>query len=542
MNIAEMQQITTNVFMRPATITEATKRRKKLRVAAYCRVSTDEDDQLLSYEVQIKHYTSVIEKNPEWINAGIFADEGLSGVRTKKRDEFNRMIELCRAGKIDKILTKSVSRFARNTLDSLQYIRELKALGISIYFEKENVDTLTAENETIITFFSAFAQSESESISGNIRLGKRYKFKAGEAPMMFGNILGYKKGEDGKPEIIPEEAKIIRFIYDSYLEGKSYSGIAEMLREKGWKTKKGRTDWGPQAVSKILKNEKYKGDVVLQKTFVSDLFTKTVKKNRGELPMYYVKNHHIPIIEPAVFDRVQVEIARRGSLRAVSDKTMTQNAKYSSKYALTGLVECGDCGCKYRRTTWSKRGIKKVVWRCISRLDHGTKYCTKSPSIPEESLQDGIMKIINSMLDGKEEMKRILYGSIAEVLNAPDSEMEIIKLNKQIEELNQEIIAIVTNGVETRKSREEIEEECKQKYKEVSGLQEKLNSLKAKQQIEKAQAGAAKTVYEMIENMPFEYEAYDDSAVRKMVSKVKILSADEIEVTLMNTVVLTVNI
>ena len=236
----------------PASIFgNAVSKRKKLRVAAYCRVSTDEDDQLQSYENQVRHYTAEIEKNPEWVNVGIFADEGITGVMTKKRDEFNKMIDLCRAGKIDRILTKSTSRFARNTLDSLKYIRELKGLGISIYFEKENIDTLKMDSETIITVYSAFAQAESESISGNIKIGKRHKYKAGDVPMMYGNILGYKKGADGKPEIVPEEATTIRFIYDAYLDGNGYLQIARMLEEKGYKTKRGNTDWRTSAITEI---------------------------------------------------------------------------------------------------------------------------------------------------------------------------------------------------------------------------------------------------------------------------------------------------
>ena len=275
-------QVAPNVIVIPATKPYGeSKKQKKLRVAAYCRVSTDSDDQLLSYDSQVKHYTAEIEKNPTWVNAGIFADEGITGVSTRKREKFNEMIKLCHDGKIDRIITKSTSRFARNTVDSLRYIRELKALGISIYFEKENIDTLNMDNETIITVYSAFAQAESESISGNIRIGKRMKFKSGEAPMMYGNLLGYRKGEDGKPEIIPEEAKIIRFIFDKYIEGNGYVRIAELLKEQGFKTKKGKMEWQANTVKNILQNEKYKGDVIMQKTFVTDLFNKRSTRNRA---------------------------------------------------------------------------------------------------------------------------------------------------------------------------------------------------------------------------------------------------------------------
>lgn len=526
----------------PASILpNALSKRKKLRVAAYCRVSTDEDDQLQSYENQVRHYTSEIEKNPEWVNVGIFADEGITGVMTKKRDEFNKMIDLCRAGKIDRILTKSTSRFARNTLDSLRYIRELKGLGISIYFEKENIDTLKMDSETIITVYSAFAQAESESISGNIKIGKRHKYKAGDVPMMYGNILGYKKGADGKPEIVPEEAATIRFIYDAYLEGNGYLQIARMLEEKGYTTKRGNTDWRTSAIKGILTNEKYKGDVIMQKTFVSDLFTKQKKVNRGDLPMYLVRDHHEPIIEPAVFDKVQVEIAKRNSLKALTDKGLTPNSRHS-QYALTGLIECRECGAKYRRTTWSKRGVKKVVWRCISRLEYGTKYCKESPTIEESRIHNGVVQAINMMLDNPEDIRANLYGAIAEVLATSNIDKEIIELRANIKKLNDEIMKTIEDGVKERKSRTEIEEYCKKRYEEVSAMQAKLSEATSHQQLGKNNKSYLTEIYEHVSNIPGKLTKYDDVFTRNTVTKVRILSNDQIEVTLYGAIPFKVNI
>lgn len=522
----------------PATILPgALSKRKKLRVAAYCRVSTDEDDQLQSYENQVRHYTSEIEKNPEWVNVGIFADEGISGVMTKKRDEFNRMIALCREGKIDRILTKSTSRFARNTVDSLRYIRELKALGISIYFEKENIDTLKMDSETIITVYSAFAQAESESISGNIKIGKRHKFKAGDVPMMYGCLLGYKKGADGSPEIIPEEAEIIRFIYDAYLSGNGYVQISKMLEDKGYKTIRGNTNWSLGVVKNILTNEKYKGDVIMQKTYVSDLFTKTKKVNRGELPMYLVKDHHEPIIEPEVFDRVQVEIARRNSLKALTDKGATPNSRHS-KYALTGLIECSECGAKYRRTTWARGGVKRVVWRCVSRLEYGTKYCKESPTIEEDRIHNGVVQAINMMLDDTDDIRSNFYSAVAEVLSSSSTDRELVEIRTKIDKLNADIMKAIEDGVKERKSRTEIEEYCKGKYKEVSALQSKLTQLSLKQQA----GGKLSDIYEYVSKMPGKLSEYDDVFARNTVTKIKILNANQMEVTLYGAVKFTVNI
>ena len=460
----------------------------------------------------------------------------------KKRDEFNKMIELCREKKIDHILTKSISRFARNIVDSIKYIRELKSLGITIYFEKENIDTGEMTSEMMVALYSVFAQAESESTSNNVKLGKRFNYKAGKVPMMYGTLLGYKKGKNGEPEVIPEEAKIIETIFTKYLEGYSYQGIADYLKENDIMTKKGNTDWKRSVIQRILHNEKYKGDVLVQKTYVADLFTKKIAKNTGELPMYLIKNHHIPIINPEVFDRVQVEAARRNSLKPMSERNASQKSRFNSKYALTGLVMCGNCGCKYRRTTWSRNGNKKVVWRCISRLDYGTKYCNDSYTIEEERLHSGVLEAMNSMLDNTEKIKALMKGSIAELLSAPNTVMQIHGLESSIKAKNNEIVEIIRLGVENRENREDIEAKCRQKHEEVNKLQEKLNAANAKSQIENAQTGQLRAIYGIIDKLPGRFVTFEDSVVKAMVTRVKILTQEKIEVTLFDAVTLTVNI
>jgi len=518
------------------------KKRGKLRVCAYCRVSTDDEEQLTSYEAQIGYYTDKIQSNPEWKFVEVFADEGISGVMTKKRDEFNRMIEMCREKKIDRILTKSISRFARNLVDCIRYIRELKNLGVSVYFEKENIDTAEMTSEMILALYGVFAQAESESHSQNVKLGKRYGYKIGRVPMMYNNIMGYRRGADGEPEIVPEEADIVKLIFGKFLDGLSYGAIAKYLKEKGIKTKQGKEEWSTSVIMNLLTNEKYKGDVLVQKTYVVDLFEKKSAKNTGELPMYYIKNHHIPIISPEVFDAVQVELARRNSLKASSDKNISMKSKFSSKYALTGLVVCGECGSKYRRTTWSRNGKKRVVWRCISRLDYGTKYCKDSPTIEEEKIQNAVVAAINTMLDGKEKIKSLLSGSIAEILMAPDVEKEILGLNDTIRLKNEEIVEIIKNGVENREDRATISEKCKEKHDEVSKLQEQLNSATARRQMENSHTSQLREIYDVIDQIPGKFTEYNDDITRVMVSKVKILSAEKAEITLLNSVTLTMNL
>ncbi len=531
------------VVVIPATKSPVEKKKKgKKRVAAYCRVSTDDEEQLTSYTAQIEHYTQVIESNPEWKLVKVFADEGITGVMAKKRDEFNEMIDMCREKKIDHIITKSISRFARNIVDSIKYIRELKALGISIYFEKENIDTGEMTSEMMVALYSVFAQAESESISNNVKLGKRFNYKLGRVPMMYGTLLGYRKGEDGKPEIIPEEAEIIEIIYTKFLEGYSYHGIAQYLMEKGYKTKKGKTEWKRSVIQGILHNEKYRGDVLVQKTYVVDLFTKKIAKNTGELPMYLIRNHHIPIITPEVYDQVQVECARRNSLKPVSEKTVSKKSRFNSKYALTGLVVCANCGSKYRRTTWARNGKKKVVWRCINRLDYGTKYCKDSFTIEEERLHAGVLEAMNSMLDNTEKIKALMKGSIAELLSAPNTVMQIHGLESSIKAKNNEIVEIIRLGVENREDRNTIEEKCRQKHKEVNELQAKLNAATAKSQIENAQTGQLRAIYDIIDKLPGKFVTFDDTVVKSMVTRVKVVSQEKIEVTLFDAVTLAVNI
>ena len=323
----------------PATIiqTERDIRNRILRMAAYCRVSTDSEDQLNSYKSQIDYYTTIINEKPNWKMAGIFADEGLSGLSTKKRVQFNRMIQKCRRRQIDMIIVKSVSRFARNTLDSLGYVRKLKAMGVGVIFEKEGVNTMTTDDETLLTIFAALAQQESQSLSKNVKMGYHQAFKAGKVP--FHVIYGYRKGPDGKPEIIPEQAIIVRRIYHRYLTGQSVGQIRKDLEADGIPTHRGNNEWAENNIQQIIRNERYAGDVLLQKTYVKDLLTNQVVKNNGELPQYFIQNNHPAIIERDIWNKTQEEVARRTSKRkAPSTTARTGTSKYSGKYALNEIL------------------------------------------------------------------------------------------------------------------------------------------------------------------------------------------------------------
>ncbi len=292
----------------------------KLRVAAYCRVSTDSNEQATSYEAQIEHYTNFIQKNEEWEFAKIFADDGFSVTNTKKREEFNRMIEECMVGNIDMIITKSISRFARNTLDCLKYIRQLKEKNIPVFFEKENINTMDSKGEVLLTIMASLAQQESESLSKNVKLGLQFRYQNGEVQVNHNRFMGYTKDDEGHLNIQPTEAEIIKRIYLEYLQGASLKQIGERLETDGILTAAGKERWRPETIKKILKNEKYIGDALLQKTYTVDVLTKKRVKNNGIVPQYYVENSHEAIIPRDLYMQVQEEMLRRTNLHSGSKR------------------------------------------------------------------------------------------------------------------------------------------------------------------------------------------------------------------------------
>ena len=518
------------VVIIPAKSQEEIKQTKRLRVAAYCRVSTDEDEQINSYKAQIEYYTDKINKNPEWQMAGIFADEGISGTQAKKRPEFLKLIRLCRQGKIDLILTKSFSRFARNTVDSVDYIRELRALGIGVVSEKENMNTLNEDSEMLITILSCFAQAESESISKNVSWGVRQSFKNGKVPIKYSTLLGYKKGENGLPEIIPDEAEIVKEIYRSYLDGMSLRQIADTLNSRGIKTKHKNTAWTPETVKGILKNEKYSGDAILQKTYVTDCITKKTRKNNGELPMYIVKNHHDPIISRNDFNRVQEEMARRSAKRNIAEKlTKTEQGKYSAKYALSELLICGECGTHYRRVTWTAKGFKEIKWRCINRIQYGKKKCHDSPTIDEQPLQKAIVETINEFCEVKDDVATVLREGVGEVLDL-NLNGSVQAAQQRIDELTHnidELIKLATVPESAASAMIDIEKFSE----EMKTLREFIETEKAKQASKQQDSDELNAVLEQLEKTDFIITEYDDVVVRQLIEKVTVIDKKTITVT-----------
>ena len=510
------------VVVIPAKSCEENKQAAKcLRVAAYCRVSTDDEEQKTSYEAQIGYYTEKINQNPEWQMAGIFADEGISGTQAKIRPEFLKMIRLCRQRKIDIILTKSLSRFARNTVDSLGYIRELRALGIAVISEKENINTLTAESEMLITIMSCFAQAESESISKNVSWGVRQSFKNGNVPMQYARLLGYRKGHDGNAEIIPEEAEVVKEIYRCYLDGMSMNLIADRLNEKGLTTKGGSSPYRKTVVQRILTNEKYTGDALLQKTYVTDCITKKTRKNNGELPMYLVKNHHEPIISRSDFNRVQEEMARRSAKRTIADKlTKTGQGKYSAKYALSELLICGECGEHYRRVTWTAKGFKEIKWRCVSRIQYGKKKCHSSPTVDEQALHRAIVSAVNEFCTVKDDVAKTLHESIIEVLD-PNQNGSVQAAQQRIDELARnmdELIKLATVPDTAENAMSDIAKFSE----EMKMLREFIETEKAKQTEVQHGSNELSNVLQRLEKENFTLTEYDDIVTRQLIEQITV--------------------
>lgn len=504
---------------------------RKLRVAAYCRVSTDDEEQLTSYEAQQTYYTDKIMTNRDWTMAGIFADEGITGTSARKRPEFLRMIRQCRQKKIDIILTKSISRFARNTVDCLNYIRVLRELGIAVIFEKENINTLEADSEILITMLGAFAQAESESISANVRWGKRQAMREGKTHIQYNRLYAYEKGEDGKPKIIPEQAEVVQSIYDQYLTGASLRMIKERLEDAHIINVAGNSTWTITAIRSILTNEKYRGDVLLQKTYVSDCISRKVIRNTGQLPMYLVQNHHEGIVDRKTFDAVQTEMARRNAGKSPSKKNaITGMTSYASKYALSERLVCGECGTLYRRCTWSRQGKKRVVWRCVSRLDYGTKYCHHSPTLDEEPLQQAILAAINSVMSQKSSLIRQITSAMElELAPVPGQSMSLADIEQRLTELSDQTRELVAKAA-TAQDSSPYTSQLRAIMNEAAELKEKRTYLE-KQRQDNAQIvqrieDAAVTMDQTSANI----SEWDEALIRQLVDTIKVHSAEKITV------------
>lgn len=503
----------------------------KKRVAAYCRVSTDSEEQLNSYEAQKSYYTQKIGESPDWEMAGIYADEGISGTSMKKRTEFKKMITACKRGRIDLIITKSLSRFARNTVDCLETVRLLKANGIGVYFEKENINTLTESSEFLITLFSGFAQAESESLSKNVAWGWRKSAEAGNVYFQYKRMLGYRKGADGQPEIVPEEAEIIRRIYRRYLAGCSLGQIKLELEQDDIPTAQKVERWSSAVIHNILTNEKYMGDALLQKTYITDCITKKVKKNMGERPMYYVENNHPAIISRETFDQVQKEMTRRSSKRKVLQKSgKTELGKYSGKYALTELLVCGECGSPYKRVTWARNGKKRIVWRCVSRLEFGTKYCHNSPTLDASRLHNAILAAMNEYAAIRQEVCPDVLAMVEEAKRAmSQAGAMLLELKKRMDAVSREQ-SDVLDRLLANMADAELNARMKALTDEKESLKAQILKAQQKEVSMAEQAAKRQQMWDSLMECSAGYTEFDDEFVRQIIQKITVENADTIRI------------
>ena len=488
----------------------------KRRVAAYARVSTDSDEQFTSFEAQVKYYTNQIEENPGWSMVEVYTDEGITGTNTKKRDGFNRMIADALAGKIDLIITKSISRFARNTVDTLTAVRQLKDKGVEVFFEKENIYTMDSKGELLITIMSSLAQEESRSISENVAWGKRAKCEEGKVYLPYKQFLGYEKGPDSQPRIVEDQAETVRLIYKLFLDGLMPSGIAKKLTERGIPSPAGKSVWYSGTVESILTNEKYKGDALLQKTFCVNFLTKEMKRNEGELPQYYVEQSHPAIVSPEVFDEVQLELKRRREARYVG-----RSGCFSSK------IICGECGSYYGRKVWhSTDKYRTVIWRCQHKYSNGEP--CKTPHVTEDQIKAACVKAFNHLVTDK-------TGILEDICMLIDTLTDTKGLDREeTDELKEmEIIADLIRKLIEQNTYVAIDpDEYNRRYNELmvryDATKERLMKIEERRSTRKARKRDLEAFYKLLKEKDLILEF--DETLRALISSITVHSKHEISV------------
>ena len=504
---------------------------RRLRVAAYCRVSTDEEDQLNSLETQMQYYTSKIAENPNWTMVGIYADEGITGTRADKRDKFMKLMRDCQKGKVDYILTKSTSRFARNTVDSLTWIRKLRAIGIGVYFEEQNLDSSKVENETLIGFFSVMAQSESESISGNVKWGIHKRMRNGTYAVQF-NMLGYKRGDDGEPYIVPEEAEIVREVFNRFLDGASLGQLKDFLENKKVLTRRGKSEWSISVIRGMLSNEKYVGDILYQKTYRTDCISKKVKVNRGEMTRYLVSNNHAPIIDRDTFNLVQAELSRRTSKNKKMDSAITEQGKYSGKYALSELLICGSCGSSYRRNSKVANGKTTYYWRCINRVEHGMKYCKDSAGVEEKMLQESICRCLSKMLEDSQEVYSLIQSNLTYAVSGNSAALDMHLIETQMKQVKQDADNMMEKMSKTEGSTELYEKALSELFEQLVALRTQYEQARAQSEQSESVSAEVKRILNILQKTEVSFTEYDDLTVRRLVECIQVCGKEKIIVTL----------
>lgn len=446
---------------------------KRKRVAAYVRVSTDGEKQLQSFQSQKQYYQDKISKNKEWAMVGIYADEGITGTKTDKRDEFLRMIEDCMNGQIDVVITKSISRFSRNLVDTLTYTRMLKQKGVTVIFEKENIDTSTMESEMQLSLLSALAQNEVESLSQNVKMGVQYKMARGEL-MGFNGCLGYDYNpEDKSISVNPAEAETVQLIFDLYIQGYGANTIAKRLIELGKVNKKGIVKWTDSGVRGIIKNEKYKGDLLMGKTYTVDPISKRRLENRGEENQYYTKKHHEAIVLEEVWNTAQEICQNR--YRSNSNVESGTWTKYARKFAFSSMCECGFCGTNLtRRSHHQDTQHKKPVWKCRVATNKGIENCPNSKAIDESIIENAFLEMFGLLADNFDDVLESVLSSVEETVSKDESSGRLKQVEKDIASLEKKRNKLTDMMLDDKISKEAYDE----KYEELNRKLKKANDEK----------------------------------------------------------------
>ena len=518
------------VEMIPATRNFLEKDRKVIKnVGAYCRVSTDTEEQQGSYNSQVNYYTEKIKSTPGWRFVKVYGDEGISGTNADNRPGFQEMMQDCENGKLDLIITKSISRFSRNVTVTLEVARKLRDKDIGIFFEKENLNTLHYTSESLLAIFSSLAQAESESMSENIKMGREFKYKNGECCYNMGKVFGFNQDSDGIVTINEEQAVVVKHMYEGYLNGMSIGGIIKDLQERKIPSPTGKEKWSPGTVERILSSEKYKGDFLTRKTFTVDPISKKKKKNTGQVSQYLITNHHPAIIEPEMFDMVQSEMARRGCIKKNDKKK--HYGKYSGKFPFNNLIICGDCGAKYRRTMWvEKNGDKKHVWRCVNRIQDGKKtHCRRSVSINDTYLTKKTVEAINIIYKSRSRVKDILKCSIASLMG--DTEQPMITENMtRLEELSNLMRDAIFKNATGEMTPKELEKICYEVKTESEKLRKENEEHEMTRKMKSAESSKLKQIFKAVDEMAEELTEIDNTLVRNIIEKMEVISEDKLTI------------
>lgn len=495
---------------------------EKERVCFYARVSTMNDEQEDSFETQKEKFETMIKANPSWKYVGGYADQGITGTRSDLRENFLRMIEDCRNHKIDRILVKSISRFGRNTVDTLTYIRELKELGIAVYFDNEKIDTLTTGGEVLITILAAMAEQESRTMSSNIKWSYQKRFKDGRTILMCSSMLGYiKNKETGDYEIVESEAEIVRRIFREFVSGRSIRQMCDALNGEGIKTKSGKP-FRPSSIEGILKNEKYTGNSILGKTYKPDVLTKRRLTNEGQAPKYYAENTHPGIITQELYDMAQVEKKRRTELRS---SVNTGKGKYSSKYPLSGLLICAECGSKFRRHARPLASKENVdIWVCVNHQKN-INSCKMKP-IKEADIIDAYKRVCNRLSGDLKDVVDIVKESIGNELNNSKIE-DLTHLDGELDKLRNKVLKLFRKKSNNEISKDEYDKKYEELCSKIKSLETEAESIKNKNSITQINAERYKEIMEVLNNDSIDYTTPE--IMKKLISEIKVSNKHTLE-------------